>query len=95
MSKLEELRKQMDVLNEEIIERFAKRIALAIEIAKVKKQESLPVYDPVREKAQREMLWKLAHKTGLSPAVVDEIFALFVEYSKMKMRIEMHEEGDK
>lgn len=91
--KLEELRNQMDALNREIVELFAKRVSVAIEIARIKKESNLPVYDPVREKEQRELLRHVAEKTGLSPAVIDEIFVLFVEYSKMKMRLEMHEEG--
>lgn len=82
---LEELRIQMDAINREIIELFAKRLKVAIEIAKIKKVENLPVYDPVREEKQKAMLREIAEKTGISPEVIDEIFTLLVEYSKMKM----------
>ena len=71
---LENLRKIIDEINDEIIALFSKRLGIAKEIAKVKKENKLPVYDPDREEKQRALLRKLAQKHGLSGPVVEEIF---------------------
>ncbi len=86
---LENLRKKMDEINDEIVALFSKRLEIAKEIAKVKKENKLPLYDPEREEKQRAILRQLAQKHGLSAAVVEEIFQLFVEYSKLMMKMEM------
>jgi chorismate mutase len=87
--KLEDLRKMIDETNDQIIALFSKRLEIAKEIAKIKKENKLPVYDPEREEKQRALLRILAQKHGLSAAVVEEIFQLFVEYSKLMMKMEM------
>ncbi|MBS0604177.1 MAG: chorismate mutase [Verrucomicrobia bacterium] len=89
---LDELRKIIDQLNTEIIELFSKRLSVTKEIAKVKKENQLPVHDPLREEKQLQMLREAAKKHGLSPAVIEEIFNLFVDYSKMNMKLEMGNE---
>jgi chorismate mutase len=88
---LEHLRQRVDELNAEIIELFAKRLQVTKEIAKVKKQQNLPVFDPDREEQQRQQLRELARRHDLSPVVIEEIFALFVDYSKLNMKMEMGE----
>ena len=87
--KLDELRNTIDSINEEIIALFSKRLAVTKQIAKVKKENQLPVHDPIREEKQRTHLREMAIKHGLSPAVVEEIFKLFVDYSKLDMKMEM------
>ena len=86
---IEALRKVVDEINIEIIALFSERLKVAREIAKVKKAEDLPVYDPDREKLQTEMLKEAAKNYGLSPAVIEEIFEIFVEYSRLDMKMEM------
>ena len=86
---LERLRKKIDGLNAEIIALFSERLKVTKEIAIVKKEHNLPLDDLVREEKQRELLRNLAKKHNLSPAVIEEIFALFVDYSKLNMKMEM------
>jgi len=93
---LEELRELIDKLNCEIIHLFSKRLDVAKEIARVKKEHKLPVYDPKREEKQLLALQEEARKQNLSPAVIEEIFQLFVEYSKLNMKLEMgHEQKNR
>lgn len=86
---LEHLRQAVDKLNAEIIELFSERLKVTKEIAKMKKQQNLPVFDPLREEEQRGLLRELAKRYDLSPQLIEEIFALFVDYSKMNMKMEM------
>ncbi len=93
---LEELRKIIDKLNAEIIGLFSERLKVTKQIAQVKKQNSLPVHDPLREEQQLNTLRDLAQKNGLSPKIIEEIFNLFVDYSKLNMKMEMaNEEKDR
>ncbi len=87
--KLDELREVVDQINEEIIGLFAKRLEVTKQIARVKKEEQLPVDDFGREERQLKMLRAWAQKQGLNPTVVEEIFTLFVDYSKQNMKVEM------
>jgi chorismate mutase len=92
---LDELRGLIDQINEEIVALFARRLEITQQIAKVKKEHKLAVNDPIREEKQRMLLRALAQKKGLNPAVVEEIFHLFVEYSKLTMQMEMGNEEDR
>ncbi|KAF0220053.1 MAG: chorismate [Geobacteraceae bacterium] len=47
---IEELRREIDRLDNELLRIFNERAALALRIGEVKKGLSLPVYDPTREK---------------------------------------------
>lgn len=86
---LEELRNEIDLINEEIILLFAKRLEITKQVAKVKQEKKLPCDDPIREAQQLIALHELALNNGLSPSVMEEIFNLFVDYSKMVMKKEM------
>ncbi len=86
---LDQLRKTIDQLNGDIIALFSRRLEVTKEIARVKKEQKLPVHDPLREEQQLSMLREAALKHGLSPNVMEEIFNLFVDYSKLRMKMEM------
>ena len=79
---------KIDHLNAEIIGLFSERLKIAKEIAKIKKERIFP-HDPVREQEQLQVLRDLAKLHGLSPAVIEEIFTLFVDYSKINMKMEI------
>jgi chorismate mutase len=89
---LESLRQIIDQLNADIIALFSERLKVAKEIAKIKKEHHLPVPDSVREEKQLQQLRDLAKQHELSPAVIEEIFTLFVEYSKLKMKMEVQDD---
>jgi chorismate mutase len=88
---LEHLRQVVDKLNAEIIELFSERLKVTREIARLKKQHHLPVCDPAREEEQRKLLRELARHHDLNPLIIEEIFTLFVDYSKFNMKMEMGE----
>lgn len=49
MTKLEKIRKQLDLIDDKIIKLLQKRAKLIIEVKEVKKNEKLKVKDPKRE----------------------------------------------
>ena len=49
MDALKDIRKEIDSLDQELIEIFAKRLALVKKVGEIKHQQSLPIYVPERE----------------------------------------------
>ncbi|XOQ43339.1 MAG: Bifunctional chorismate mutase/prephenate dehydratase [Clostridium sp.] len=58
---LEELRKQIDKIDDEILELFLRRMACAKQVAEVKRQKNLPIFNQARE---QEILDDVAQKAG-------------------------------
>lgn len=55
---LEELRKEIDEIDHQIVDAFRHRMALSAEIAEYKKENGLPILDVDREKAKLEAIAK-------------------------------------
>ncbi|MGI5998934.1 MAG: chorismate mutase [Lutispora sp.] len=51
MEELEILRKEIDIIDEQLVELFEKRMELAIKIGDIKKQKGMQILDSQREKA--------------------------------------------
>ena len=58
---LKDLRNEIDEIDDELVKLFAKRMDVATRIADVKKEKSLPIFVPARE---REKLADVAEKAG-------------------------------
>jgi len=86
---LKTLRTEIDAINHDLITLFAKRIAVAKEIARIKYSDQLPVLDEDREKELLKEVGKLAKAKGLSAAVIEEIFILLLAYSRLEMQLEI------
>jgi len=77
---LQELRDEIDNIDESLIELFFRRMDLSKKVAEYKKQHDLPVYDPVREE---EILDKLSAKAGKEQEeAVKELYALIFKLSR-------------
>lgn len=76
-------------MNAEIISLFAKRLELTNEIARIKQKNALPIEDKAREKEQIQEIRMLAKKNQLSPLILEEMFHIFIDYSKFMMKLEM------
>ncbi|MCR4335790.1 MAG: prephenate dehydratase [archaeon] len=72
---LEKQRKEIDEVDEKILELLGKRIGLAKEIGQEKKQENISIYDPVRE---QEVLEKL-HKKNKGTMEMKDLEGIFKE----------------
>ena len=61
MKRLDELRRRIDALDEELVRLLSARAQCALEIGRVKKQAGMEVYQPARE---AEVLAHVQHVNG-------------------------------
>ena len=73
-NEIEELRKEINRLNTEILEKLAQRIEVAKEIGAVKKRHGLPIVDRGREKRVIEQVRGLALSLGLDADGTERVF---------------------
>jgi len=78
---LEEIRKKIDLLDEEMVRTLAKRMALVKEVARFKKEKGLPFKQPEREQQLIEEKRKLAQELGLDPGFVENLCKAIIDQS--------------
>jgi len=77
---LQELRKQIDEIDDGLVRLFQQRMDVSAEIARYKKENNLPVHDPARE---REKLYDLSFKTDAGrESYIVALYALLFELSR-------------
>lgn len=69
---IENLRQEIDHIDDELVSLFVKRMEIARQVAEYKKEKNLPIYAPARE---REKLLDVAEKAG--PEMKDYIHVLY------------------
>jgi len=79
---LQELRKNIDEIDNNLIQLFQQRMDISADIAKYKQQNNLPVYDPVREQA---ILNKLSLKVNAEhKSSIIALYSLLFELSRKR-----------
>jgi chorismate mutase/prephenate dehydratase len=78
---LEELRSQIDRIDDRLLELLAERIRVALRIGALKEEGGLPVYDPERERSIFLRLCQRA-ESPLTPAVVRRVFERIVDETR-------------
>lgn len=77
---LQELRAQINKIDDELIDLFRRRMDISAEIARYKKNNNMPVYDSARE---REILEKLAQRVSKErESSVIALYSLIFELSR-------------
>ena len=82
---LSTLRDQIDQINRELVGLLGKRLKIAREIARLKKEYRLPILDSKRESAILEEIKSLATQHQLSSSLVEEIFQIILKRTKIEM----------
>jgi len=77
---LEEMRKEIDAIDNEILAAFRKRMALSAEIAKYKKENDLPLLDVDREKFKLDKIAK--NVEGELSAFTSKLYLTLADLSK-------------
>ncbi|WKT00792.1 bifunctional chorismate mutase/prephenate dehydrogenase [Gallibacterium salpingitidis] len=73
MEALQELRAQIDEVDQALLALFAKRLKLVAEVGKVKHQHGLPIYVPERETSMLAARRQEAEKMGISPDLIEDV----------------------
>ncbi|RMD96929.1 MAG: chorismate mutase [Calditrichaeota bacterium] len=78
---IEESRRKIDQLDEALLKLLNERAKCTIEIGRLKKEHSLPIYDPERERQIFKRLEKLNHGP-LSHQAVRRLFERIIDESR-------------
>ncbi|WP_386696781.1 bifunctional chorismate mutase/prephenate dehydrogenase [Lonepinella sp. MS14436] len=73
MNVLKEIRNEIDTLDSELIELFAKRLALVKKVGEVKHQHGLPIYVPEREADMLAARRQEAEKIGVPADLIEDV----------------------
>lgn len=84
---LNDLRAQIDALDAELVTLICKRIDIARRIAKIKKENGLPILDEGREEEVCAAVRKMAKEKGLSAHVLEEIMKVLLDYTRLEMGV--------
>lgn len=77
---IKELRTEIDNINAQLVELYKKRMGISAQIAEYKKENGLPIFDPIRE---RELLCNVSEQAGEEfEAGVRVLFSMLMELSR-------------
>ena len=76
---LNELRNEINQIDDEILDLFLRRMDVAGQVAAYKRENSLPIYQPQRE---REILESVSNKAGALGDYAKVLFATLMDLSK-------------
>ncbi|URL02887.1 bifunctional chorismate mutase/prephenate dehydrogenase [Avibacterium sp. 20-126] len=73
MDALKALRTEIDTLDQELLQLFAKRLALVKKVGEIKHQQGLPIYVPNREAEMLQARRQEAEKLGVPPDLIEDV----------------------
>lgn len=79
MKDIDELRKELDAIDDKILELLKQRFDLIIQIAEYKKINNIPMMQPMRVEFVLEKAKKLAREYGLSETYVTELYKIIID----------------
>ena len=89
LPELEELRRSIDAVDQQILQLLHERVRLVMAVGDYKRQRGMAVYDPDRERALLDRLCRAA-QPPLDAETIRRIFERLVDESR---RIEQHHVG--
>jgi chorismate mutase len=87
---IDDIRREIDRLDSELLEIFNRRAGLALQIGELKKELNLPVYDPAREKRIFQRM-KEENRGPLDDGAIVRLFERVVDESRRLERIMSNE----
>jgi chorismate mutase len=88
---IDDIRQEIDRLDDELLQIFNQRAALALKIGELKKVHNLPIYDPSREKKIFDKM-KANNPGPLDNAAIVRLFERVIDESRSLER--MRTKGD-
>lgn len=74
MDELKQLRKQVDSVDEQLLQLLSQRVQVCRSIGSIKKRQGLPVQDSRREQEVYQQVKAKAAQLGLNPAQIEAIY---------------------
>ena len=90
---LEELRGEIDAIDEQIVSLLAHRYQHVQEVVALKKAQRLPVYHPAREEDLISQRREQAKRAGLDPDQVEELYRCILRQSRLKQTVQTSQHG--
>ena len=78
---LDELRKEIDAVDRQIVALFEKRMEISERIAAYKQKEGMPIRDEAREAEKIRQVQSLAH-TDFNRQHIEELYTLLISLSR-------------
>jgi chorismate mutase len=96
LTEIEELRRRIDVIDDQLMRLLNVRVACALEIGRLKHEADLPIYDPEREKAVLTSVRTSATKLAgpLEAEAVVRIFERVIDEARRAERIAADRRAD-
>jgi len=90
---LENLRKQLDTIDQKIVSLLAKRQAEVEHVVKLKKTHNLPVYHPAREENLISHLRNQGAEAGLDSDYIEELYRRILRQSRVEQTARLSKKG--
>lgn len=87
LPRLQDLRKDINVLDTSLLRLLGQRFAATREIGTIKASQGLPVTDSERERQLQEMRGLIVKEAGLDADFCEELFALIIKQSKKEQAL--------
>ena len=93
MPTLDELRKDIDRVDEVLVRLLNERARCACEIGRIKKQQNVEIYQPDREKQVLEHVRSIAAEGPLDPEAIARLFERIIDEARRLERRVVHGES--
>jgi chorismate mutase-like protein len=94
MPTLDDLRRDIDRIDEVLVRLLNERARVACEVGRLKKVEGIEVYQPDREKQVLEHVRGVAVEGPLGPEAISRLFERIIDEARTLERRVVHDEGD-
>src|SRR6266571_313945 len=94
MRTLEDLRNDIDRVDEVIVRLLNERARCACEIGRLKKENGIPIYQPDREKQVLDHVRGIAAEGPLGPDAIARLFERIIDEARRLERRVVHDEID-
>lgn len=93
VAELEGLRRDIDAIDERIVDLLAQRHTKVQEVVGLKKAQRLPVYHPAREENLISRRREQAAEAGLDPDHVEELYRSILRHSRVRQTVQVPRTG--
>jgi chorismate mutase-like protein len=94
MSSLDDLRQDIDRIDEVLVRLLNERARVACEVGRLKKVQGIEVYQPEREKMVLDHVRSLAVEGPLGPEAIARLFERIIDEARRLERRVVHDEVD-